>query len=248
MAINLDKAPNSGGSSNQTKTIVITAVAVIVVAFAAGNYLKNKPSDAPSDRDNDGIVDQTDRCPDEKGTADLFGCPATGDGSTASAPTVTPNVAEDASSADLSANSNSALPEKTQQQSVSTADQSMNKKMDVRQAVSNEPANKVQAAEPTLPAPVEVKNVAARLKTNSGQNTISWNSELSKAKDLQLSITTASGLNFKKDVTGMSSYTFNPGSGEWQGKKCTVTLSSADPKVTIDNAKLPNTFFNCSAE
>jgi hypothetical protein len=248
MAINLDKAPTSGGSSNQTKTIVITAVAVIVVALAAGNYLKNKKSDAPSDRDNDGIVDQVDRCPDDKGTPDYFGCPAV---ETASETPNAPSPSADTqpnNTVQSGSDANSYSSDKSQSQSATVAEQSTNKKVDIRPAVSNEPAGKAQTAESVAPAPVEIKNVSARLKTNSGQNTISWNGELSKAKDLQLSITTASGLNFKKDVTGMSSYTFNPGSGEWQGKKCTVTLSSADPKITIDNAKLPNTFFNCSAE
>jgi hypothetical protein len=57
---------------------------------------------------------------------------------------------------------------------------------------------------------VGVVKISAKLKTNSRSNSISWNSELSTAKELFLTISTASGLNFKKEVTGLSSYTFNP--------------------------------------
>jgi hypothetical protein len=92
------------------------------------------------------------------------------------------------------------------------------------------------------------KNVPANLKVNVATNTISWNPELSKAIPLLITISTANGLNFKIDVTGGSSYVFNPASGEWRGKKCLVTLSSDDPKLVILDSKLPNIFFTCSAE
>ena len=62
-------------SSNQTKTIVITVVAVIVFAAAAGNYLKNKKSTVETDSDRDGIVDSQDKCPDENGPVEFMGCP-----------------------------------------------------------------------------------------------------------------------------------------------------------------------------
>jgi hypothetical protein len=92
------------------------------------------------------------------------------------------------------------------------------------------------------------KNVPAKLTVHNAKNTISWNPELSKAKALLLTISTVNGLNFKMDVTGRSSYDFNPASGEWQGKKCSVTLSTDDTKFVIVDSKLTNIFFNCSAE
>jgi hypothetical protein len=188
-------------------------------------------------------LDNIDQCPDEKGAIEYGGC-ASSTSKSGTADTQDPLPTE-------APKSNATQPSVVMpKNATSTPESSQPKIADARNAVAVENALKTTTPEPStvLPAEPMAKNVSARLKTNSGQNTISWNSELSKAKDLQLSITTASGLNFKKDVTGMSSYTFNPGSGEWQGKKCTVTLTSGDSKIIIDNSKLPNTFFNCSAE
>jgi hypothetical protein len=248
MAINLQdpNGSSNSGASSQTKTIVITVIAVIIVAAAAGNYLKNKKSDSSNDLDKDGIADTIDKCPDIAGTVEFSGCPtdaeATADNSEMQSPTATSRRNE------AESNKSVTQPEYNRQNQVATSQQpNSNRANEVQTAPMQEPVNRMTIVEPE-PEEITVKNVSAKLKTNSGANTISWNSELSRAKDLLLTISTASGLNFKKDVTGLNSYTFNPGSGEWQGKKCTVTLSSSDPKIAIDNSKLPNTFFNCSAE
>ena len=248
MAINLQNPGSNSnlGASGQTKTIVITVIAVIIVAAAAGNYFKNKKNDSTTDRDNDGIADTIDRCPDEAGTVEFSGCTtqsaSTGNQSDSKSPTAT---SEKGSSEQ---NRTATQPDNNRMNQVATSQQpTSNRTNEVQTLPMQEFDNKMTEAKP-IEEEITVKNVSAKLKANSGANTISWNSELSKAKDLLLTISTASGLNFKKDVTGLGSYTFNPGSGEWQGKKCTVVLSSSDPKIAIDNSKLPNTFFNCSAE
>lgn len=230
-------------SSNQTKTIVITVVAVIVFAAAAGNYLKNKKSTVETDSDRDGIVDSQDKCPDENGPVEFMGCPENSYAAQEETPAVNSAANQQFEDQTTRAEKPTGISnpaESPRETPVSKQEVSFND----RQVA---PIQQQEMATPE-PAEVTIKNVAAKLKTDSGQNKISWNSELSKAKDLLLTISTASGLNFKKDVTGLNSYTFNPGSGEWQGKKCTVTLSSSDPKISIDNSKLPNTFFNCSAD
>lgn len=231
--------------SNQNKSGITHLAIIIIAAAALGGTGCNSNNNNLADRDQDGILDNIDQCPDEKGAIEYGGCasssPKTGTADTQTpVPTEAPKTTAIQQTAPIQKNSNTTVP-------ASQPDQA--KVTDSRNVAVAENAMKTVAPEPAVtPAEPAAKNVSARLKTNSGQNTISWNSELSKAKDLQLSITTASGLNFKKDVTGMSSYTFNPGSGEWQGKKCTVTLTTGDTKVIIDNSKLPNTFFNCSAE
>lgn len=234
---------SNSNSSNQTKTIVITVVAVIVFAAAIGNYLKNKKSTVEIDSDRDGIVDSLDNCPDEKGTVEYMGCPennlATQEESPSENPSSNDRINEQAAPVEPQTSTIN-QPEASREIPTTKQDVIYNN----RQAA---PVQQQEVSEPE-PAEVIVKNVAAKLKTDPGQNKISWNSELSKAKDLVLTISTASGLNFKKDVTGLTSYTFNPGSGEWQGKKCTVALTSSDPKISIDSSKLPNTFFNCSAD
>jgi hypothetical protein len=246
MKMNFDKQSLAlASSANQNKSgILLIAVIILSVAFF-GCIGCNSNNNNTADRDQDGILDNIDQCPDEKGSLEYKGC-ASSTPKTDTAATQAPVPTQAPTSA---ATQQAAPAPKSSTSTVSASQPEPPKAMDARIGVIAENAMKTTAIE-TAPAPMEqaVKNVSARLKTNSGQNTISWNSELSKAKDLQLSITTASGLNFKKDVTGMNSYTFNPGSGEWQGKKCTVTLTSGDSKIIIDNSKLPNTFFNCSAE
>lgn len=246
MKINLEKP--TAKSAKRGSLINSGNFFIAAFVFAAASLVGvgcNTNNNNLADRDQDGILDNIDQCPDEKGAIEYGGCASsTSKSGTADtqtpAPTEAPKAATNQQTAAAQKNSNPAVP-------ASQSDQA--KATDSRNVAVTENAMKTATPEPAVtPSEPVAKNVSARLKTNSGQNTISWNSELSKAKDLQLSITTASGLNFKKDVTGMSSYTFNPGSGEWQGKKCTVTLTSGDSKIIIDNSKLPNTFFNCSAE
>jgi hypothetical protein len=246
MKLNLEKPPittASGGNQRNSSAIII--VAVIVAAAAIGGYIYNSKNNNLADRDQDGILDNVDRCPDEKGAIEYGGCNTSAEASnTASTPALTATEASEAAAPQAAS-----ATQKNSTSTVAVKESAQPQVSDARNAVVDENSMKVTTIETaTAPSEPAAKNVSARLKTNSGQNTISWNAELSKAKDLQLSITTASGLNFKKDVSGMSSYTFNPGSGEWQGKKCTVTLTTGDTKIIIDNSKLPNTFFNCSAE
>jgi hypothetical protein len=245
MHSNNSDAQSSNRLTNQTKAIAITAAVVILVAISAGLYIKNQIKDSSSDRDNDGIADNIDRCPDEVGTIEFSGCAyqnASLNESSQSLSTLDKekNFAEQ--------NKNAKQDGKSRTNEVPSNQQSSSSKLsEVKTGPTQQADNQITITE-TSATETSIKNVAAKLKSNSGANKISWNAELAKVKDLLLTITTANGLNFKKDVTGLSSYTFNPGSGEWQGKKCTVTLSSSDPKITIDNSKLPNTFFNCSAE
>ena len=244
MKINLEKSTVKStlcGSQVKSSNFIFGAFVFAAASFVAVGCNSNNNNLA--DRDQDGILDNIDQCPDEKGAIEYGGC-ASSTSKSGMAETQAPLPTEAPKS--NATQPSVAMPKNT----ASTPEPSQPKIVDARNTVAVENALKTTTPELTTVPPAEpvAKNVSARLKTNSGQNTISWNSELSKAKDLQLSITTASGLNFKKDVTGMSSYTFNPGSGEWQGKKCTVTLTSGDSKIIIDNSKLPNTFFNCSAE
>ena len=242
---NNSEAQSSNGLPAQTKAIAITIAVVVLAAISAGLYIKNQSKDSSNDRDNDGIADNIDRCPDEVGTIEFSGC--------ANQNLSLDKNSESQNSSDNEKNNSEqnkdvALAEKSRSNQVPTNQQSTSNKLnEVKTGPTQEPENQITLPE-TNATENSVKNVAAKLKSNSGANKISWNPELAKGKDLLLTITTANGLNFKKDVTGLSSYTFNPGSGEWQGKKCTVSLSSSDPKIVIDNSKLPNTFFNCSAE
>jgi hypothetical protein len=231
--------------ANRKWIIVLFSIGVIIITVIVTLLFRTFNDSSSSDRDYDGIMDVNDRCPDEAGAIESLGCPAAIDSIPVSSDLESPT--SNGSGYESEQNRNVSKPDNNNPNQVSTSPQPSVNRAEVLTTPIEEPVNRVTIAEPDKEELI-VKNVSAKLKTNSGANTISWNSELSKAKNLVLTISTASGLNFKKDVTGLSSYTFNPGSGEWQGIKCTVTLSSGDPIIAIDNPKLPNTFFNCSAE
>lgn len=247
MNINLEKPPISSTAPKKTNSSAILIASVIAVALGIGGYLYQSSNNGILDSDNDGIADTVDRCPTEKGPLDMAGCPTgsiatntsvEGQNETATTAQPVPQASKIPTSAPIQKNTSEVESSNQSKQLINPENQSK---------ISMDNASK-GANQEAISTEQIVKNVSARIKTNPAQNNISWNQELSKAKDLQLSINSASGLNFKKDVTGLGSFIFNPGSGEWQGKKCTVSLTSSDPKIIIDNSKLPNTFFNCSAE
>jgi hypothetical protein len=212
------------------KAIAATVVlAVVLITF----WLTGKDDKTGlADRDNDGVLDNVDKCPDEKGELKYEGC-LIGKGQ------------EDKTAKQ---------PKDSEKQNYSPSES------DTKQQSSFEP-NSSANQEPTPPPQVapqppggevidnvkKVESIDSQLKFDNKTNRFSWNTALSKASKLKLVIT-ANGAPEEIDVTRRSDFLYSPNKGSMQGMKITAVLRSDDSKVPI-NKESPKTYSpNCSAD
>jgi serine/threonine protein kinase len=79
------------------------------------------------------------------------------------------------------------------------------------------------------------------------KNLLSWNPELAKASNLKIKVKTAGGFDAEYDVTGTSSYVYNPQSAKADKYQTTFTLSTTDEKFILKATQLTESEVSCSA-
>jgi hypothetical protein len=210
------------------KAIAATVVlaAVLVTIWLTDRYDKK----GLADRDNDGVLDNVDKSPDEKGELKYEGG-------------IIGKDQED----------------KTAKQSKDSEKQTHSpSESETSQPSSNEPnpsANQGNIGPPTKEVPANLKPVptakAVRpdLKFDDSTNKFTWNEALIKCTDLKL-IITAPGQRIPETipVTGKSEYRYSPGEGSKQGMKITAVLTSTDARYTIQTETSETYSPNCSAD
>ena len=90
-------------------------------------------------------------------------------------------------------------------------------------------------------------NCKIKFDGKNRKNLVSWNSELIKAENLTLFVKTAGGFSASYDVTGVSSYIYNPQNAKADRYQTTFTLSTNDPKFKLQTTQIVETEVSCSA-
>ena len=95
----------------------------------------------------------------------------------------------------------------------------------------------------------EVISVNCKIKFDgrNKRNLLTWNSNLEKADNLLLTAKSVGGFYAEYQVTGSSSFVYNPQSAKADKYQTTFTLSSTDKKFTLKSNQFTESEVNCSA-
>lgn len=226
----------------------LTALSVVLVIVLVTVWLTKEDKVATlatlADRDNDGILDSVDICPDEKGELRYGGC----------LPKANP-VANDPGSKNPTPKQGEIPASELKPESGDYAGGSHHDEGSHGWEEWGDSHDEDFSSVPTFPNPgppnIEVTThpipVDCGIKFEKRTNVYSWDSSLADADKLTLEIIPSDGSRgWTIDVTGKSSYEFNPNRGNIQGMRMSAVLSSSDTRYSLDNGQLEDHYVNCS--
>jgi hypothetical protein len=218
---------------NYFREKAIAAVVVLAVVLITLRFTGKDEKTGLADRDNDGVLDNVDKCPDDKGELKFEGCP------------IGKEMTNKASNEPMDAE------EKLRSQPEGSASRNHDNERGELSDQEFSPKPPEVVAQPSaeeVVTSVKVESIDSQLKFDNKSNEFSWNSNLAKSNNLRLIITDANGNQEEIDVTRRSGFTYSPNKGSMQGMKKNAILKSGDAKVPIKK-EAPKTFTpNCSAE
>jgi hypothetical protein len=228
-------------------TALAVAAAIVLLTMW---FTKDEKVAVVADRDNDGILDSVDICPDEKGELRYGGC----------LPKANP-VPKDFDSKNPT----------PKQGDIPTSELNPESGYYVGGSHSDEGSHfdggshggsdwgdsheEDLSSNPTFtnPGPPNIEvttqpiSVDCAITFQKKTNVYSWSPSLADANNLTLEIIPSDGSRgWTIDVTGKSSYEFSPNKGNIQGMKMSAILSSSDKGYSLDNRRLENHYVNCS--
>jgi hypothetical protein len=232
---------------NYFREKAIAASVVILIVLLALWLTNGHNSEVLADSDGDGVLDNVDKCPKEKGLMRFDGCLSENSGVSAQASGV--GEGSSASVAGQKVPGSSALNSNAKTGSEEIGFKESEMVLDNQSSGNNQFTNN----EPAPPSNVQVKkqvtNVDANLAFNPGSNVFTWDNSCEKAREMYLKITDSNGslVQYEK-VTGKTSYTFSPNRGTMQGKRLNAELISNDEDFKLIKRYSKGFSPNCSAE